>query len=664
MSRAAVRAKASLERAAARDRTLAARRNLVHLRTLVKGARASRAHAIRAVVEHCRAARMALRARLHAERVRVLGQLRAQVLHERQAVQVACVNARTLARSEGDASIANARAAYIAAVTAERQHRNAMRKPRAERVRSSAAERRSESDDAVRANLPPELLDLFEAVKGKIRASDHMSRTEAFLHYVEENPAEALELAQDKADAFVKEHERAEREAAAVYKAAQRDEKKPRRSSAASRTRPLLPASDRTIQSADAFEFGHNAPPSIAAPSMPAPRHEAAPVGARPSPPPRRSSAPPRPSYAGEGLPVHVPTVNHDRRYVVIAHTEERSEPIPGQSQHRVDLGERPRMHTVTVARAAVWKFANSLTSELADAVTTAKAYARKEYGDRGLVLTLPASTPDPIAEAKAQALAARAPAKAPSMPAPRHSSAPPPKKERKARKPTAKQEKRTRDAEIDKEGAEKIEAYRAGRSLAQPVVLGVPDAHEGAHGWRVRDLNDPAGVVATFSSRAAAERAAKAGNKRAGITGADITRAKLRADMGYLSGANLSPAERERAIQAENDRNLSPRAWRAREREARDAERAKARRGAEERGDQLVTVAYTDRESQAVRAIVYATAAQDDLIRVAGEAKSWADDAGGIFTRAQVKAWPATKHTNVSAIREAIATYRRAPPP
>jgi hypothetical protein len=74
--------------------------------------------------------------------------------------------------------------------------------------------RQGESDDEVRANVPPDLVALFERVKRSIKASPRMSRTEAFLKYDEEHPSEVLEAIDDKTDALIRELERKEREAA------------------------------------------------------------------------------------------------------------------------------------------------------------------------------------------------------------------------------------------------------------------------------------------------------------------------------------------------------------------------------------------------------------------------------------------------------------------
>ena len=89
-----------------------------------------------------------------------------------------------------------------AALLTERNHRKEMRAIEASsRARSKedraklakAIERRSESDDEVRSNIPPELAPLFEKVKRGIKGSARKSRTEEFLEYVEEHPREAWE---------------------------------------------------------------------------------------------------------------------------------------------------------------------------------------------------------------------------------------------------------------------------------------------------------------------------------------------------------------------------------------------------------------------------------------------------------------------------------------
>jgi hypothetical protein len=82
---------------------------------------------------------------------------------------------------------------------------------RARRGESSTRERRGESDDEVRANIPEDLIPMFERVKRSIKAGPRISRTERFLQYAEENPREQYEAIEDKTDALVRELERRQR---------------------------------------------------------------------------------------------------------------------------------------------------------------------------------------------------------------------------------------------------------------------------------------------------------------------------------------------------------------------------------------------------------------------------------------------------------------------
>ena len=79
--------------------------------------------------------------------------------------------------------------------------------------RASASERRSESDDEVRINVPPELVALFERVKRGIKGSPRETRTEEFLRYAESHAGEVLAALDDKTEAVIRDLERQEREA-------------------------------------------------------------------------------------------------------------------------------------------------------------------------------------------------------------------------------------------------------------------------------------------------------------------------------------------------------------------------------------------------------------------------------------------------------------------
>lgn len=89
------------------------------------------------------------------------------------------------------------------------------RHERRESKKHSRAERQGESDDEVRQNIDPEFVPVFNVVRAKIRQRPGMSRTEAFLHWLEEHPAElwALreELAEKRLRALLREQQEAER---------------------------------------------------------------------------------------------------------------------------------------------------------------------------------------------------------------------------------------------------------------------------------------------------------------------------------------------------------------------------------------------------------------------------------------------------------------------
>lgn len=72
----------------------------------------------------------------------------------------------------------------------ELQLRAGRRSERGRKGGQRAAELRAESDDQVRRDVAddPLLVAVWEKLKGKIKASRHMSRTEAFLHYVHNHP--------------------------------------------------------------------------------------------------------------------------------------------------------------------------------------------------------------------------------------------------------------------------------------------------------------------------------------------------------------------------------------------------------------------------------------------------------------------------------------------
>lgn len=72
-------------------------------------------------------------------------------------------------------------------------------------------EKVSESDDRVRQEIPPELVPLFDRVRGQIKASGRASRAEVFLEYAENHPREIYATIEDETERMIRERERFER---------------------------------------------------------------------------------------------------------------------------------------------------------------------------------------------------------------------------------------------------------------------------------------------------------------------------------------------------------------------------------------------------------------------------------------------------------------------
>jgi hypothetical protein len=200
----------------------AMREKLAALRAHLRDARARRADALAIVSERCRAERLAVRERVAAMRATAREGASHEVHAERRAARDACRLRQAEARAIAE-PIAKARAerdAELAFRADMRRTERANRQRSQETPRTSRSERREESDDAVRANLPPELVAVFNRVKGSIRGSDRISRTEAFLAWAENHPSEVFEAIEAKTEAMIRDLERRERAAARSYRRA------------------------------------------------------------------------------------------------------------------------------------------------------------------------------------------------------------------------------------------------------------------------------------------------------------------------------------------------------------------------------------------------------------------------------------------------------------
>jgi hypothetical protein len=206
----------ALMRDIAREHRREAREKLVSLRTQIRDAKALRRSAIAQAKERCRTERIAARARARAMKERALEELREALRRERQLARDTCTASLAEARGIKD-TVLRARTELQAESAYRRDLRRIERANRAGRLevrRPRGSERRGESDDEVRGNVPPELVGLWERVKGRIRGTDRMTRTEAFLQYAHDHPNEVLEVLEDRTEALIRDLEAKERAAA------------------------------------------------------------------------------------------------------------------------------------------------------------------------------------------------------------------------------------------------------------------------------------------------------------------------------------------------------------------------------------------------------------------------------------------------------------------
>ena len=197
-----------------RDERRKKREKLAELRTQIRAARVQRKAAMKSAVERCRSERLAARERARALRIRGLAELREAGRLERASARDACSLSKGEAKKQGAVQRRRAELASEAKYQADlRRMEHGNRARRREHPHATYVERRSESDDEVRSNLPADLVALFERVKRSIKPSSRQTRTEAFLKYVEEHPHELLEALDDKTENLIRDLERQEREA-------------------------------------------------------------------------------------------------------------------------------------------------------------------------------------------------------------------------------------------------------------------------------------------------------------------------------------------------------------------------------------------------------------------------------------------------------------------
>lgn len=200
-----------------RQQKAAARRTVSELREALRHARAHRRDVVRSLPGKLRAHRLMAREQHAALKARLIRNMRLELAERRARARATLDAERAQARAASDAVSAarmklEAERKFQAEMRRiEADNRNAKRAERA--IRSGRHHALSQSDDTVRGNIPPELVPLWERVKGRIKGSDRKSRTEAFLQYAEEHPGEVFAVIDTRTDALIAELEKDHRRA-------------------------------------------------------------------------------------------------------------------------------------------------------------------------------------------------------------------------------------------------------------------------------------------------------------------------------------------------------------------------------------------------------------------------------------------------------------------
>jgi hypothetical protein len=189
------------------------RAKLDELVVALRRARERRKVALGLASRGCARARVDVKAKVIALRAAEHERLKREIKEMRLRARAQCQARKHRIRSAGGSAVQK----RSALIRAERQLQAQLKRleaaAKAKRIRFAASkkERRQESDDAVRGNLPRELRPVFDAMKKTIHGSQRRTRTEAFLEWAEEHPEEVLQMQSHEADRevarLVAEHE-------------------------------------------------------------------------------------------------------------------------------------------------------------------------------------------------------------------------------------------------------------------------------------------------------------------------------------------------------------------------------------------------------------------------------------------------------------------------
>lgn len=202
--------RASLARAVKEEQRRLRALALEELRAQIAGVHRRRRELVERVRAQCKRARARVKEKIAARRAEV----EREISEMRQAERNRCALRKARVRVESESARDRLRREARERRRDEAATRRIERHRARELARHTKTERQKESDDAVRSNIDDELVPIFNVVKARVRARPGMSRTEAFLHWIEENPSEVWALREDLAEKRLRALIREEKEAA------------------------------------------------------------------------------------------------------------------------------------------------------------------------------------------------------------------------------------------------------------------------------------------------------------------------------------------------------------------------------------------------------------------------------------------------------------------
>jgi hypothetical protein len=191
---------------------------LEQIRKQIEAVSDRRRDLLRRVRGQCHVSRERVQAAVKQRRLDVREQLRREVAEMRQAERNRCALRLARVNLETESALERKRRELREQREAQAFVRRVETHSKKHLAKHTAAERRAESDDAVRSNIEAELVPVFDVVKAKVRARPGMSRTEAFLHWVEEHESEVWSIRERQAEAQLNALLREERRATAALR--------------------------------------------------------------------------------------------------------------------------------------------------------------------------------------------------------------------------------------------------------------------------------------------------------------------------------------------------------------------------------------------------------------------------------------------------------------